>query len=112
MSTKVILRADLQGLGKRGDIVDVADGYARNFLLPNGHAFTATNGAVSQAGAMRRARDLRDAHAGKCGPVTARNGVGGVGLRGDDVRHPVARHGAACVPVDDACLDVLRYRRA
>jgi large subunit ribosomal protein L9 len=62
MSTKVILRADLQGLGKRGDIVDVSDGYARNFLLPNGHAFTATDGAVSQAGAMRRARDLRDAH--------------------------------------------------
>ncbi|MEO5901324.1 MAG: 50S ribosomal protein L9 [Ilumatobacteraceae bacterium] len=62
MSVKVILRADLQGLGKRGDIVDVADGYARNFLLPNGHAFTATDGAVAQAGAMRRARDLRDAH--------------------------------------------------
>jgi large subunit ribosomal protein L9 len=62
MSIKVILRADLQGLGKRGDIVDVADGYARNFLLPNGHAFKATDGAVAQAGAMRRARDLRDAH--------------------------------------------------
>jgi large subunit ribosomal protein L9 len=62
MSVKVILRADLQGLGKRGDIVDVADGYARNFLLPNGHAFKATDGAVAQAGAMRRARDLRDAH--------------------------------------------------
>ncbi len=62
MTTKVILRADLQGLGKRGDIVDVSDGYARNFLLPKGHAFTATDGAVSQAGAMRRARDLRDAH--------------------------------------------------
>ena len=40
----------------------MADGYARNFLLPNGHAFKATDGAVSQAGAMRRARDLRDAH--------------------------------------------------
>ena len=63
MSVKVILRADLQGLGKRGDIVDVSDGYARNFLLPNGHAFKASEGAVTQAGAMRRARDLRDAHA-------------------------------------------------
>jgi large subunit ribosomal protein L9 len=62
MSVKVILRADLQGLGKRGDIVDVSDGYARNYLLPNGHAFKATDGAVSQAGAMRRARDQRDAH--------------------------------------------------
>jgi large subunit ribosomal protein L9 len=61
MSVRVILRDDLKGVGKRGDIVEVADGYARNFLLPKGHAFTATDGAVTQAGAMRRARDLRDA---------------------------------------------------
>ena len=60
MSVKVILREDLKGVGKRGDIVEVSDGYARNFLLPKGHAFTATDGAVTQAGAMRRARDLRD----------------------------------------------------
>lgn len=57
---KVILRADLKGLGKRGDIVEVSDGHARNFLFPKGHAIVATDGAVSQAGAMRRARDLRD----------------------------------------------------
>jgi large subunit ribosomal protein L9 len=58
---KVILRSDLVGLGKRGDIVEVADGHARNYLLPKGHAFTASDGAVSQAKSMRRARDLRDA---------------------------------------------------
>ena len=58
---KVILRSDLSGVGKRGDIVDVADGYARNYLLPKGHAIAASDGAVSQAKAMRRARDLRDA---------------------------------------------------
>jgi len=58
---RVILRNDLAGLGKRGDIVDVADGHARNYLLPRGHAMKATDGAVSQAKAMRRARDLRDA---------------------------------------------------
>src|SRR5436190_2329438 len=58
---KVILRADLDGLGKRGDIVDVADGHARNFLLPKGKAMKASDGAVSQAKSMRRARDLRDA---------------------------------------------------
>ena len=58
---KLILRSDRKGLGKRGDIVEVSDGHARNFLLPKGHAFTATDGAVSQATAMRRARDLRDA---------------------------------------------------
>ena len=59
---KLILRSDRKGLGKRGDIVEVADGYARNFLLPHSHAIPASDGAVSQAGAMRRARDLRDAH--------------------------------------------------
>jgi large subunit ribosomal protein L9 len=58
---KVILRNDLVGVGKRGDIVEVADGHARNYLLPKGHALVATDGAVSQAKAMRRARDLRDA---------------------------------------------------
>ena len=58
---KLILRSDLDGLGKRGDIVDVADGYGRNYLLPRGLALVASDGAVEQAGKMRRARDLRDA---------------------------------------------------
>ena len=58
---QVILRSDLDGLGKRGDIVDVADGHARNYLLPKGLALKATAGAVDQAAKMRRARDLRDA---------------------------------------------------
>jgi large subunit ribosomal protein L9 len=60
---KLILRSDLEGLGKRGDIVEVADGYGRNYLLPRGLAFKATPGAVEQAARMRRARDLRDAAA-------------------------------------------------
>ena len=58
---KLILRNDLAGVGKRGDIVEVADGYARNYLLPKGFALVATDGAVNQAKSMRRARDLRDA---------------------------------------------------
>jgi large subunit ribosomal protein L9 len=61
VSTKVILRADLVGIGKRGDICEVADGHARNFLLPKGLAIPASDGAVAQAKAMRRARDLKDA---------------------------------------------------
>ena len=56
---KVILRSDLDRVGKRGDIIDVADGYGRNYLLPRGLAFPATDGAVEQAAKMRRARDLR-----------------------------------------------------
>ena len=58
---QVILRSDIDGLGKRGDIVDVADGHARNFLLPKGKAIKASAGAVDQAAKMRRARDLRHA---------------------------------------------------
>ena len=58
---KVILRSDVTDLGKRGDILDVADGYARNFLVPKGLAMKASAGAATQAASMRRARDLRDA---------------------------------------------------
>jgi large subunit ribosomal protein L9 len=61
MSVKVILRADVRTVGKRGDICEVKDGFARNYLFPKGLAIVATDGAVSQAAAMRRARDLRDA---------------------------------------------------
>jgi large subunit ribosomal protein L9 len=59
---RVILREDLDGLGKRGDIVEVADGYGRNYLLPRGLGLKATEGAVEQAAKMRRARDVRDAN--------------------------------------------------
>jgi large subunit ribosomal protein L9 len=58
---KLILRSDLAGIGKRGDIVEVADGHARNYLLPQGLAMRASDGAVNQAKSMRRSRDLRDA---------------------------------------------------
>jgi large subunit ribosomal protein L9 len=58
---KVVLRADVTQVGKKGDIVDVADGYGRNFLLPKGLAFLASTGVEAQAEAMRRGRDARDA---------------------------------------------------
>ena len=58
---KVSLRQDMPELGKRGDIIDVADGYARNFLLPRGAAIKASPGAVDQAASMRRSRDVKDA---------------------------------------------------
>lgn len=58
---QVILRSDIDGLGKRGDIVDVSDGHARNFLFPKGKAIKASAGAIDQAARMRRSRDLRDA---------------------------------------------------
>lgn len=53
---KLILTADVDPLGKRGDVVDVADGYARNFLLPRSKAIKANEGALAQAEAIREAR--------------------------------------------------------
>jgi large subunit ribosomal protein L9 len=58
---KLVLRSDISGLGKRGDIVDVADGYARNSLIPGGRAIAATGGIELQAKSMRRSRDMKDA---------------------------------------------------
>ncbi|MFT4659198.1 MAG: large subunit ribosomal protein L9 [Ilumatobacter sp.] len=57
---QIILRSDVVGLGLRGDIVDVADGHFRNFLLPKGHAIKASPGAIEQAAKMRSSRDARD----------------------------------------------------
>jgi len=52
---QVILKQDVDGLGTRGDIVTVADGYFRNYLLPRGLGYKATKGAEAEAEAMRKA---------------------------------------------------------
>src|SRR2546422_2864594 len=44
MTMEIILREDVQHLGKAGEVVKVKDGYARNFLLPQGLAYPATEG--------------------------------------------------------------------
>lgn len=69
---KVVLRADLDNVGKKGDIIDVADGFARNFLLPKGHAIRATPGVEAQASSMRRSRDLKDAKDREAAEAVAR----------------------------------------
>ncbi len=50
----VILKSDVSGLGSRGDVVTVADGYFRNYLLPKGLGYKATRGAELEAEAMRK----------------------------------------------------------
>ena len=58
---KVVLRADVEGLGRRGDVCDVAAGFARNYLVPKGLALKSSPGAEQQAEAMRRSAALRRA---------------------------------------------------
>lgn len=69
---RVVLRSDIDNLGKRGDIREVSDGYARNYLLPKGHAIVAGSGVDAQATAMRRARDRKDARDREAGESVAR----------------------------------------
>jgi large subunit ribosomal protein L9 len=58
---RVILKQDVAKLGGAGDIVDVADGYANNFLVPRDLAMRATRGATKDAEAMGQARQKREA---------------------------------------------------
>ena len=57
---KVILTQEVRGVGAPGDIVDLADGYARNYLLPRHLARLATPGAVRQAEGIRARRAARE----------------------------------------------------
>jgi large subunit ribosomal protein L9 len=56
---KLILTTDVSGLGGPGDIVEVKDGYGRNYLLPRGLAMMATKGAEKNVKTIRRAQDAR-----------------------------------------------------
>ena len=58
---KVILTDDVKGLGQRGDVVSVAAGYARNFLLPKELAYAATPGNVKRLEQERKRYDARQA---------------------------------------------------
>ncbi len=57
---KLILTREVPGLGLAGDIVEVADGYGRNFLVPRGDAMLWTKGAEKQITQIKRARDARE----------------------------------------------------
>lgn len=86
---KIILKQEVSGLGSPGDIVEVKNGYGRNYLVPQGFALPWTKGGEKQVQAIqraRKARDVRDAdHAreireqlvGVKPRITARAGTGG-----------------------------------
>jgi large subunit ribosomal protein L9 len=56
---KVILHRQVERLGTPGDVVEVADGYARNYLIPRGLAAPATKGGVRHAERLKRAHEER-----------------------------------------------------
>jgi large subunit ribosomal protein L9 len=57
---KIILTQEVNGLGSPGDIVEVKDGYGRNYLLPQGFAIKWTRGAEKQVSVIKRARSARE----------------------------------------------------
>ena len=57
---KLILNQEVAGLGAPGDVVEVKDGYGRNYLVPRGFAQLWTKGADKQIATIRRAREVRE----------------------------------------------------
>jgi len=57
---KLILTQEVSGLGAPGDVVDVASGYGRNYLIPRGFAMPWTRGAEKQIELIKRARSARE----------------------------------------------------
>jgi large subunit ribosomal protein L9 len=57
---KLILTDEVAGLGLAGDVVEVADGYGRNYLVPRGAAMVWSKGAEKQVSQIKRARDARE----------------------------------------------------
>lgn len=110
---KIILTQDVQDLGLRGDVVDVAAGYARNYLVPRSLAIAATRGALKDAEKIRIARqemarkELESAEAmaqgltGTTVVVAARAAdegklFGSIGVR--DVAEAIAKYTGIAVP--------------
>lgn len=86
---KVILKADVKSLGKKGDLVNTSDGYARNFLFPKGLAIEANAQAMNEfnnketakkfhkAEEIKAANELKDRIEGKTFKVSAKAGANG-----------------------------------
>ena len=70
---KVILTQDVKGSGKKGELINAADGYARNFLLPKGLAVEANNQAMDELKAKEASKKLE----GKTVQIKAKAGAGG-----------------------------------
>jgi large subunit ribosomal protein L9 len=60
--SKLILTSEVSGLGSAGDVVDVKNGYARNYLVPQGFAVPWTRGGQKQVDSIKAARAARELH--------------------------------------------------
>jgi large subunit ribosomal protein L9 len=78
---KLILTQEVSGLGAPGDVIEVKDGYGRNFLVPRGLAISWTRGAEKQVAQIRRGREVREIHdLGQARDVAAQLGALAVSL--------------------------------
>src|SRR3954454_18686832 len=118
---KLILNQEVAGLGGPGDVVEVKDGYGRNYLVPRGFAQLWTKGADKQIATIRRAREVREVQdtaqateikaqlAELTVKLPARSGGGGRlfgSLAAADIVVPVSKAGG---PKLDRGLDVLPH---
>lgn len=116
---KLVLTQDVPDLGYKGDVVDVADGYARNYLVPRSMAILATPGAMKDAEALRQAREAAEAAAREAADqvaqaladttvvVAARSAdegklFGSIGAR--DVAEAIAKYTGVEVPAEQVRL--------
>src|SRR3970040_634560 len=116
---RLVLTQDVADLGHKGDVVDVAEGYARNFLVPRSLAIKATPGALKDAEALRQAREVAEAQAREAAEqvaqaladttvvVAARSAdegklFGSIGAR--DVAEAIAKYTGVTVPVEQIRL--------
>ena len=118
---KIILQKPVEKLGVPGDVVDVADGYARNFLVPRGLAIRAEKGALKQAETLRRAHVSRQSAEKSeyeaiastlisAGPVTIAARVGEEGklfgsVTSAEIAEALATHAGVTIDRKDIHLD-------
>ena len=118
---KIILQKPVEKLGVPGDIVDVADGYARNFLVPRGLAIKAEKGAMKHAETLRRAHVSRQSAEKSeyeaiastlisAGPVTIAARVGEEGklfgsVTSAEIAEALASHAGVTIDRKDIHLD-------
>ena len=118
---KIILQKPVEKLGVPGDIVDVADGYARNFLVPRGLAIKAEKGAMKHAETLRRAHVSRQSAEKSgyeaiastlisAGPVTIAARVGEEGklfgsVTSAEIAEALATHAGVTIDRKDIHLD-------